>query len=98
MEVKKPGRNDPAWKREFECPGCGAVMEVTRDDIFTEFEHDIGGQRHEVKFVCDCQNEVVIGNNAKLGFRGLRHREWSKATSGHVFVPDPGPLKTGAGW
>jgi len=70
MEVIRPGRDDPKWSKEFECRsenymgrpiGCGALLRVTRQDLFTTHVHNDCGPRDEVQFRCKlCGTEVAI--------------------------------------
>ena len=71
MDVIRPGRDDPKWSKEFECRGkdgmgrsvgCGALLRVTKRDLFTENVHDIGGPRDEVRFKCRCCGTTVTIN------------------------------------
>lgn len=53
MKVVKPGRNDPAWKREFDCGSCGAVVEVERSDLYTTTtDNFLEGRVTLVEFTC----------------------------------------------
>ncbi|MEK7546001.1 MAG: hypothetical protein AAB554_02890 [Patescibacteria group bacterium] len=71
MRVIRPNREDPQWKREVECSssalgdmgydkqGCGAVLEVTKADLFIH-ETESGLCIVEVSsFVCPCCGEIM---------------------------------------
>ena len=74
MKKLGPGCNEPGWKGEVRCVGgdgtewggkvgCGAPLEVTKDDLYLVHKHDIGGARDEVKFTCPCgvENDMPDG-------------------------------------
>ncbi len=62
MEIVRPGREQDGWSKEFECTGteyngptgCGALLRVTKADLFQKHTHDIGGARDETVMMCPC--------------------------------------------
>ncbi|MBU1132288.1 hypothetical protein KKC32_03535 [Patescibacteria group bacterium] len=71
MRVIKVGRNNDDWKREFECPNCGAILEVERADLFIGY---IGGIRlpEHVCFKCgECGANIAIDSLLLFNITGL---------------------------
>jgi hypothetical protein len=75
MRILKFGYNHPAWSDQVTCKtpqwrGCGAVLEVFKEDLSARTTHDIGGRRMEAVVICpQCQTQIVYGPAEK--FDGL---------------------------
>jgi len=91
MKVIKKGKTpeERAWKREFDCTGygngnrgCGAVLEVQEDDIFTTYRSSMG--RWECNFLTfrcpECGANTDIDNDD--GAKEMPPHLWKKAPKG----------------
>lgn len=75
MRVTQVGRANRLWAREFECPGCGSVLEVCRDDLALEYKHDMSGARHKVvASCCVCDTQIVVDDPAHKDWGALPHK------------------------
>jgi len=61
MRVIKVGRNHEEWAREFECEGCGAIVEVMRSDVYLEATLSGRSMRENVYAnCCECAEKILI--------------------------------------
>lgn len=73
MKKIVPGYNEPGWTGQVQCTkqkahfaaqddgkGCGALLEVTKADLYVVPVHDIRGERSEVRFTCFCGAENLM--------------------------------------
>lgn len=70
MLIIERGYNEPGWTGKVQCTGnhderdnkagCGAILEVTKEDMYTRTIHDIKGPRSEVRFTCFCGAENLV--------------------------------------
>ena len=88
MRKIAPGYNEAGWTGQVQCTksrasiavgldgkGCGAMIEVTKADLYIVTAQDIMGSRKEVRFICFCGAENIM----PLGelFTNLpNHKEW----------------------
>lgn len=77
MKKISPGCNEEGWSAFIVCrgqerfvkggkalTGCGATIQVTKNDLYLVHEHDMAGPRDEVRFTCPCgvENNVPDGS------------------------------------
>jgi len=84
MEVIRPGREQAGWSKEFECvgsrgiAGCGALLRVTKEDLFKRNEHDISGRHVDTIMTCPCCGAQSVIKGEK--FQTLPdEKEWTAA-------------------
>lgn len=71
MKKLGPGCNETGWTTNVKCEGddkdtlgrevgCGAPLEIEKNDLYSVHQHDITGPRDEVRFTCPCGIESVM--------------------------------------
>ena len=80
MRVVKPERTNPLWTKEVECATCGAVVEITREDLSVKDCWDIEGKRDRiVATCCVCSDDIVVQDPTQQNWGDLP-RAGSKKT------------------
>ena len=87
MKKLGPGYNEVGWCQQVQCvgatgrwgaSGCGAPLEVTKDDLYLVHEHDIGGPRDDVRFTCTCGVESNMTVDKKFFADLPQKKDWAK--------------------
>jgi hypothetical protein len=86
MRKLSPGCNEFGWTGQVQCTenlrtrevGCGALLEITKDDLYTVAVSDIKGSRIEVRFRCLCLAENLMPSG-KLFKELPKREEWLKS-------------------
>ncbi len=80
MKLIRTGRKSPDWKREFECATCGAVLEVSKEDLFATQNPKIS--LHSYDFICflccECEKITRIGTEDQFFQKFPSYNTWVK--------------------
>lgn len=74
MKIVKPGFDDPQWTMTIVCiarenpkRGCGATLEVSKEDLFLK---EVRSTKSEgVYITCPCGQEISLGNIEQFNFK-----------------------------
>lgn len=85
MRIIRQGLTSAEWTQEVTCggvgrSGCGAVLEVSLSDLYTEALHDIGGRRTSACCHCpSCGERIEIGGPTSFVTHLPTREEWEAA-------------------